>query len=151
MTTTKTTETTNLQTITKFYNLIKGMNGADFYNNIYFTDDMLNTETVIKYLEDKYNINDLVILAVDSMVFDYLSYNLPRAMVEDDLDALTNLLEFIVNPTQEDVNTFMDNLKTINTQMNEDISQWENLANDDNHDYINERVEEYRELLSLFY
>lgn len=151
MTTTKTTETTNLQTITKFYNLIKGMNGADFYNNIYFTDDMLNTETVIKYLEDKYNINDLVILAVDSMVFDYLSYNLPRAMVDDDLDALTNLLEFIVNPTQEDVNTFMDNLKTINTQMNEDISQWENLANDDNHDYINERVEEYRELLSLFY
>ena len=151
MTTTKTTETTNLQTITNFYNLIKGMNGADFYNNIYFTDDMLNTETVIKYLEDKYNINDLVILAVDSMVFDYLSYNLPRAMVEDDLDALTNLLEFIVNPTQEDVNTFMDNLKTINTQMNEDISQWENLANDDNHDYINERVEEYRELLSLFY
>jgi len=110
---------------------------------------MLNTETVIKYLEDKYNINDLVILAVDSMVFDYLYYN--RCMVDDDLDALTNLLEFIVNPTQEDVNTFMEDLKIINTQMNEDINQWEDLADDEERDYINERAEDYRELLSLFY
>jgi len=141
--------TTNLQTIKDFYNLIKGMNGADFYNNVYFTDDMLSPETVSEYLEDKYNINDLVILAVDSMVFDYLYYN--RCMVDDDLDALTNLLEFIVNPTQEDVNTFMEDLKIINTQMNEDINQWEDLADDEERDYINERAEDYRELLSLFY
>jgi len=143
--------TTNLQTIKDFYNLIKGMNGADFYNNVYFTDDMLSPETVSEYLEDKYNINNLVILAVDSMLFDYLDNFGGVEMADSDLEALTNLLEFIVNPTQEDVNTFMEDLKTINTQMNEDINQWEDLADDEERDYINERAEEYRELLSLFY
>lgn len=156
--------TTNLQTIKDFYNLIKNMNGADFYNNIYFSDKMLNVDEIIKFMEETYtnkvtdedykDMGYYVGMATDSMAYDYVENFGGVDYADDDLEVLVNLLEFIINPTKEDVKTFNHGLEMVKAEIKENFAE-DDYTPESPKEQLEEftamRSDETRELLGLFY